>query len=251
MDCYSCTKAQAEKLVRDANCKELETAVIRPVGIYGEGELNHFFRAIKFSKYIMAMGGTPQSLTDWVYVENLVHGHLLLAAHLEHDAKSYQSQVYYISDGEFINNYQIIKPFIEAGNGYSVPVVWIPNVIMFYLAFFMEILCAMLYGIKCAFWSFIRLLFAVLTLVPVLSSALPKNSTYWKDDFVMPVYPTLTRIEVYKVGVDNYFSIEKAKRELGYEPPVSMEEAFKRTADYFKKAVQTSSAESKVFKKFQ
>lgn len=37
--------------------------------------------------------------------------------------------------------------------------------------------------------------------------------------------PFLTRTEVYKTGVTHYFSLEKAKKELGYEPqPFDLQE---------------------------
>ena len=43
----------------------------------------------------------------------------------------------------------------------------------------------------------------------------------------------MTRAEVYKVGVTHYFSIEKAKNELGYEPEVNSHDGAKMMAEYY------------------
>ncbi|CAA7042510.1 unnamed protein product [Microthlaspi erraticum] len=46
--------------------------------------------------------------------------------------------------------------------------------------------------------------------------------------------PLILPPEVYKVGVTHYYSIEKAKEELGYEPKTHPEEAMTETISYFK-----------------
>ncbi|MDT3739674.1 MAG: NAD-dependent epimerase/dehydratase family protein [Candidatus Kapabacteria bacterium] len=46
--------------------------------------------------------------------------------------------------------------------------------------------------------------------------------------------PLLTRYRIYNGGSDYTFSIEKARRVLGYEPKVSFDESIKRTVNWFK-----------------
>ena len=48
--------------------------------------------------------------------------------------------------------------------------------------------------------------------------------------------PLLTRYRISNGGRDYHFSIEKAKRMLGYEPKVPFDEAVLRTVDWFRKA---------------
>lgn len=91
MDHYSRTKCIAEKTILRANGESLEnsraltTCAIRPGGIYGEGEERHLPRVIDMfrSGFSLFRTGDPNvSKLDWVYVDNLVHGHLLAAEKL-------------------------------------------------------------------------------------------------------------------------------------------------------------------------
>lgn len=52
--------------------------------------------------------------------------------------------------------------------------------------------------------------------------------------------PPVTRYIVTHLRKDFHFSIEKARRELGYEPKVDIEEAIGRTADWYRKTVRQS-----------
>lgn len=48
--------------------------------------------------------------------------------------------------------------------------------------------------------------------------------------------PLITRYRVNLVSHDFYFGIDRARRELGYEPQVGIEEALRRTVDWFRRA---------------
>jgi len=39
---------------------------------------------------------------------------------------------------------------------------------------------------------------------------------------------------VNEMALDHYFDISRAKQDFGYEPQVSMEEAMRRTVEYFR-----------------
>ncbi|KAF2939647.1 hypothetical protein DAI22_03g211366 [Oryza sativa Japonica Group] len=74
-DAYAQSKAEAEKLVRNSNgiC-ELLTCSIRPGSIFGPGDtivphlLSHW--------RTMFIIGDGMNCDDFVYVENVVHGHI-------------------------------------------------------------------------------------------------------------------------------------------------------------------------------
>ena len=62
----------------------------------------------------------------------------------------------------------------------------------------------------------------------------------------------LTRMEATKIGITHYFSIQKARDELGYYPVVSLQEGLARTADWFRVHDPTNprkAAKTKVEKK--
>ena len=59
----------------------------------------------------------------------------------------------------------------------------------------------------------------------------------------------MTRMEVKKIGITHYFSVESAKKDLGYEPIVSMKEGLKRTSQYFKKELNRQEGKNKIKKK--
>ncbi|CAH2324040.1 short-chain dehydrogenase reductase family 42E member 1 isoform X1 [Pelobates cultripes] len=189
-DNYSRTKSIAEMIVLKANDSELKngygclkTCALRSAGIYGPGEQRHLPRIIGYLetgrfKYLY---GDPKNLVQFVHVDNLVLSHILAAKALTPD-KNYVAagQPYFISDGTPINNFEFFRPFVE-GLGYKFPTIRLPLFLVYFIAFITE----------------------------------------WIHFLISPIYnfqPLLTRTEVYKTGVTHYFSIEKAKRDLGYEP---------------------------------
>ena len=50
------------------------------------------------------------------------------------------------------------------------------------------------------------------------------------------VEPPLTRFLANELALDHYYNISRAKEELGYRPQASMDEAVRRTIDYFKQS---------------
>ncbi|KAM4723017.1 short-chain dehydrogenase/reductase family 42E member 1 [Rhinophrynus dorsalis] len=202
-DHYSRTKSVAEKMVLKANNHNLanktgilRTCSLRAAGIYGPGEQRHLPRIINYLErgLFKFVYGDPQSLVEFVHVDNLVLAHILACEGLK-SAKNHiaSGQPYFVSDGKPVNNFEFLRPFVE-GLGYSYPTFRIPLSLVYFVAFLTE----------------------------------------WIHFFVSPVYnfqPLLTRTEVDKTGVTHYFSMEKAKRELGYEP---QQFAMKEVVEWFK-----------------
>lgn len=189
-DHYSRTKSIAEKKVLEANGSVLEradgvlrTCALRPAGIYGPGEQRHLPRIVSYIErgLFRFVYGDPRSLVEFVHVENLVQAHVLASEALKADKGHIASgQPYFISDGRPVNNFEFFRPLVE-GLGYTFPSTRLPLTLIYCFAFLTELI----HFILGRLYNF---------------------------------QPFLTRTEVYKTGVTHYFSLEKARRELGYEP---------------------------------
>ncbi|KAL1007471.1 hypothetical protein UPYG_G00087240 [Umbra pygmaea] len=191
-DHYSRTKSLAEMAVMKAcgaeltnGTGELRTCALRPAGIYGPGEQRHLPRIVGYIEQgiFRFVYGNPRSLVEFVHVDNLVLAHELAADALAPE-KQHRSagQVYFISDGRPVNNFEFFRPLVE-GLGYTFPKLRLPVSLIYFVAFLTEMI----------------------------------------HHLIGPIYnfqPLLTRTEVYKTGVTHYFSIAKARAELGYEPQV-------------------------------
>jgi nucleoside-diphosphate-sugar epimerase len=73
---------------------------------------------------------------------------------------------------------------------------------------------------------------------PVLAYVSASIFEFWYRLFRIRVRPPITRYLVAHLRKDFHFSIEKARRELGYEPKVDIDEAIRRTAKWYKHVVR-------------
>ena len=210
-DEYSRTKRQAEEMCLAANApaEGLATCAIRPAAIFGDGEERHLPRILGTVRAGLGLAaiGSEDTLCDWVYVDNLTHALILAGQSLAAGSASRAAgQAYCISDDTPLNNFLFLRPLLH-GLGYTnVFRFWVPTVIMFYVAWFLEMVRLVLV------WVSPRLMFQ----------------------------PFLTRAEVSKVGVTHWFSMEKARTQLGYTPIVAPEEAIKRCIEYYTDEFGTS-----------
>lgn len=200
-DVYSATKAMAEMMVLKANMtplpvvssteigeakqRYLRTCALRPAAIWGPDEERHIPRVVKYIEQglFKFTFGDPKAKMDFVHVRNLAQAHILAAKGLR-PATQYKAagKAYFISDGEehAINNFDFFKQLVD-GLGYPPPRLWLPLWLVYYFALVTEHLHRVLHP--------------------------------W-----IPFEPLLTRAEVYKSGVNHWFTIEKARQELGYTP---------------------------------
>jgi len=183
------------------------TVSIRPAAIYGPGEARHFPRVIRYMSYGLYRFtiGSPDALVDWLHVDNFARANALADQKLKEEAKdvilvqsakkksgerSENSSVggkgIFISDGRPINNFEFFRPLCE-GLGYPQPNLNFPVESMLRIARVIEGL------MRALMW-------------------LPGG---WA---LLGVLPTLSRCEVNKCGVTHYFSMEPAKRRIGYHP---------------------------------
>lgn len=189
-DHYSRTKSLAEMAVLKASGTALKdgsgvlrTCALRPAGIYGPGEQRHLPRIVNYIEkgIFRFVYGEPSSLVEFVHVDNLVSAHELAADALTAEKQHCSAgQAYFISDGRPVNNFEFFRPLVE-GLGYPFPKLRLPVSLIYFFAFLTE----MIHHLIGPFYNF---------------------------------QPLLTRTEVYKTGVTHYFSMAKAKAELGYEP---------------------------------
>ncbi|XP_070820319.1 short-chain dehydrogenase/reductase family 42E member 1 isoform X2 [Chaetodon trifascialis] len=189
-DHYSRTKSLAEMAVLRANGTALKdssdvlrSCALRPAGIYGPGEQRHLPRIVGYIEkgIFRFVYGEPSSLVEFVHVDNLVSAHELAAEALTSEQQHRSAgQAYFISDGRPVNNFEFFRPLVE-GLGYPFPKLRLPLALIYFFAFLTE----MIHHLIGPFYNF---------------------------------QPLLTRTEVYKTGVTHYFSMAKAKAELGYEP---------------------------------
>ncbi|XP_009071081.1 PREDICTED: short-chain dehydrogenase/reductase family 42E member 1 [Acanthisitta chloris] len=189
-DHYSRTKSLAEMKVLEANGAELgngkgvlRTCALRPAK---PGEPPSQKLCPRIVSYIerglfQFVYGDPLSLVEFVHVDNLVQAHILASEALTAKKKHIAAgQAYFISDERPVNNFEFFRPLVE-GLGYKFPTRRLPLSLVYFFAFLTEVVHCLV-------------------------------------GHIYNFQPLLTRTEVYKTGVTHYFSMEKARKELGYEP---------------------------------
>ncbi|KAF0852271.1 mitochondrial sterol-4-alpha-carboxylate 3-dehydrogenase (decarboxylating) [Andalucia godoyi] len=198
LNAYCSTKAEAEKLVRAANGKDgLLTVSLRPHAMFGPRD-NHFFPQL-FEKakkgQVKYMVGSAQNIVDFTYVGNVVQAHLLAMDKLV-EGSPVCGQAYFITNGEPIKFWDFMNKVL-AKMGFTPPTKNIPFSVAYGLA-----------------WTF--------------------EWTHWFVGKIFNFRPPLNRYMVANMCTHHYFSIEKAKTELGYNPETSLEEAVDLTVAYYK-----------------
>lgn len=199
LDYYSQTKAEAERLVLAENRSPLLTCSLRPSSIFGERDPMYVPRLIEAgrqnkSRYIIGNGKTKWEFT---YVGNIADACLQAADHLT-ESSPVPGQAYFITNDETTLFWQHMGTILS-GLGYPPPSIRIPFIVCFILAAIVD--------------------FFLWVLSPIYKPAKP---------------PNFTKQRVRLLSTDRAISCEKAKRDFGYKPRVSMEEANKRTIEYFK-----------------
>lgn len=183
VDHYSRTKSIAEQLVLTSNGRgQLQTCALRLAGVIGKGESRHLPRVIgPISKGLVRFNYFDKhgGLVDFIGLENVVEGHVKAALKIIGNT-NVGGQAFFLSDGKPINNLEYFRPIFEHFKR-PFPTLRLPMCLMYTLVFIIHFLYSLLYR----FFDFT---------------------------------PFLTPAELYKTGVTHYFSIEKARKLLGYEP---------------------------------
>ena len=190
---YADSKIAAEKEVLAANDpRGLLTSSIRPHVIYGPGD-NRFLPAIlaRADKGQLKVGiGREPRLSDFTYVDNLVDALLLSDAALARDP-SLGGRAYFVTNGEPIPFWDFVDRVLVARGDPKIRY-RLPYWFAYGAAAMVE-------------WS----------------RAIRGRSSMPEDGF--------TRFAVRYMCTHHYFSIERAKKDLGYVPKVTIDEGIART----------------------
>jgi len=195
---YADSKIAAEKRVLGENDETLATCAIRPHIIFGPGD-TRFLPAIldraKAGKLRFGVG-REHKLSDFTYIDNLIDGLLRADEHLQGEAPAAAGKAYFVTNGE-----------------------------------------------PMPFFTFIGKVLAQLDLPPVITN-MPYRLVY----AIAAVSEKLDELRGRPVGFENgmsrfavrymcthhYFSIERARRDLGYTPSVDLDEGISRTCAHLR-----------------
>ncbi|MCA9773679.1 MAG: NAD-dependent epimerase/dehydratase family protein, partial [Myxococcales bacterium] len=197
---YPATKAEAERIVLAANGPALRACVVRPCGMYGEGDPYNVSATLRMARrgMLQVRMGDGRALFQHVYVGNVAHAHLVAAHDLLAAESRAAGQVYLATDHPPRNFFEFLAPIVE-GVGYRMPppILSLPFAVVWAIGGLTELAC-------------------------------------WALRPIRRVDPVLTRLSARLVCHDFTFSGEKIRRELGYSPAYSEEDAVARTIAYFR-----------------
>ncbi len=186
---YPRTKALAEQRVRAASTEPFKTISLRPHFIWGPGDRHLLPRLLARAKAKrLRQVGTRDPKTDSIYIDNCVDAHVLAATKLLEDPNAEGGKVYFISDGEPLGVWTLANRMLAAAQA---PKVGKP------------ISAKAAYAIG-----------AILEAVHFI--------------FRIKTEPLMTRFAASELSTAQWFDISAARRDLGYEPRVSVEEGFRR-----------------------
>ena len=190
---YAATKAEAEAMVLHQASPALRTVAIRPHVVFGPGDTRFLPAVLERAKAgRLKLGvGRRRSLSDFTYIDNLIDALLKADAALRHQPPVGLGEAYFVSNGEPMD-----------------------------------------------FFDFVGRVLAELGLPPVkgrvpfaLAYGAAAVAEQWQSLRGVPVghEDGLSRFAVRYMCTHHYFSIAKARRDLGYEPQVDLTEGIKRT----------------------
>ena len=145
------------------------------------------------------MIGDGLNMCDFTYVENAVHAHILAADHLK-PGSPVCGQCYFITNGQPIRFWAFIGTVL-AETGCVGPTKNISFRLAYAFAYVMELL-------------------------------------HWLLGRLINFRPTITRHMVCIMACHHWFSHEKATRDFGYRPIVTLEDGLRQTISYFRQAVR-------------
>jgi len=184
---YPTSKATAERLVRAANTPALRTIALRPHLVWGAGDRNLVPRIVALARAgRLRIVGTGENRVDLTHIDNVVDAHLLAERALATPDAPAAGRAYFITNDEPV----ALWPWInELLNRLGVPPVRRR----------LSRRTAAAIGAACeGLWS----------LFPLRGG------------------PPMTRFAAEELATDHWFSIEAARRDLGYAPRVTMAAGF-------------------------
>jgi len=189
---YPRTKAEAEKLVREANSDQLRTVSLRPHLIWGPEDTHLTPGILKKGKtQRLRKLGFEEKLVDFTYIDNAADAHLLCGLALLENT-DIAGRVYFISQSEPWPLWEFVNRLLEIA-GYPKVNKQLSPKIAYKLGGILE-------------WIF--------------------------DTFSLKGDPPVTRFMVEELMTAHWYDNTAAKRDFGYEPTVSMKEGFNRLEEW-------------------
>ena len=216
---YAETKALAESIVLDANRNygDMLTVALRPACVFGEGDVQtipSMLTAYKKGQTKFQLGQN-MNLFDFSYVGNVAYAHILATIALLStrglstpplDHEKVDGEAFFITNDSPLYFWDFARlVWATAGDTTQPSQVWVIN---------KEIGLVIASLVEWIFW-------------------------------LMRRKPNLTRKVVNYSSMTRYYNIDKAKRLLGYQPLVSVEDAIVRTVKWFGDSKEPGSEEEK------
>lgn len=197
---YCTSKYLAEKLVLEENKDGLKTCVLRGSDIYGENDPYHISALINMAKggfYVRL--GDGKTRCQHIYVGNAGYAHVKAAEAMWKGNEKVYGQVYFMTDGPGSNFFKFFDRIVE-GAGYKIwpKNLWLPRWLAYGMGSISEAIAWMVRPIK-------------------------------------NYQPNFSRFAVVYTCTDITYSSEKARKDFGFEPKYSEEEAVERTAAFYRK----------------
>jgi sterol-4alpha-carboxylate 3-dehydrogenase (decarboxylating) len=202
LDFYTETKIEGEKIALDGCGGKLPACALRPSGIFGEYDqltvptIVDKAKAGK-SKYII---GDGKNMMDWTYAGNIAQAHVLAAIMLLRDGRRAPcaGKAYFITNDDPRPFWGMMGDICE-GLGYGRPRIHLPYHLIMAVAYVVQYL--------------------VVPLARVFGKKLE---------------PDFTPFRVAVSATNRTFSCKRAKKDLGYVPRVTTEQALEKTFVFFK-----------------
>jgi len=185
---YSRSKAEAERMVLDANGPGLSTVALRPHLIWGPGDRSLMPRIVQRAETgRLRLVGARGNRVDSTYIDNAAWAHLLAADHLEPGAAC-AGKAYFITNGEPMPLADLLNGLLDAAGAPPVE-----RRISASAAYALGALCEL------------------------------RHAVMGRDD-----EPPLTRFVARQLATSHWFDISAARRDLGYAPRVTIREGLER-----------------------
>jgi nucleoside-diphosphate-sugar epimerase len=194
---YGRTKAEAERLVLSSASDALRTVALRPPLIWGPNDTSLLPRVIERGRSgaLRRIKGPP-TLADITYIDDAVQAHLCAADRLltgGDEARQISGRPYFVSSGDPVEIWDFLNGLLEAAGVDPVRKSISPRTALM------------------AAWVFEK--------VHALSGA--------EGD------PRMSRWMVRQLTTPRWFDIGAARRDLGYDPQVSLEDGMRRLKAWF------------------
>jgi nucleoside-diphosphate-sugar epimerase len=196
---YCESKARSEQLVIEADGDGMRTVALRPCDVYGEADPYHVSSLVAMAKsgpYVRIGDGSARCMH--IYAGNVAHALVVAAAAIMRGETGHCGKAYFLTDSAPSNFFAFFDEIVRIA-GYRIwpRNVWLPRGLM--------------YAAGCI-----------------------AEAVAWTVRPVVRLNPRLSRFAVEYTCNEFTLNGDAARRDFGYEPKYSVEEAVARTADWFR-----------------